>query len=73
MAIPVIFGASILEIGNNKLPPELVWATLVSFIVGLVAIHLMLKFIVTSRKHLRWFALYCILLAIGIGIYLLLR
>ena len=69
LAIPAIFGASILEIGDNKLPPEMIWATLLSFIVGLLTIHLMLKFIVTSRKNLRWFAVYCILLAIGIAVW----
>ncbi len=71
MAIPVIFGASILEIGNNKLPPSLIWATLAAFAVGLLTIHLMLKFVLTSRKNLRWFAVYCLLLALGIGIFLL--
>jgi len=67
MAIPAIFGASIVEIGNNPLPTELVWATLLSFAVGLLTIHIMLKFIITSRKNLRWFAVYCILLALGIA------
>ena len=71
MAIPAIFGAAILEIGNNKLPPELIWATLVSFAVGLGTIHLMLKFVLTSRKNLQWFAVYCLLLALGIGAWLL--
>lgn len=71
MAIPAIFGASIVEIGNNKLPQELIWATLVSFVVGLLTIHLMLKFVLTTRKNLRWFALYCILLALAIGAWML--
>ncbi len=73
LAIPAIFGASILEIGNNKLPSSLIWATLLAFAVGLLTIHLMLRFVATSRKNLRWFALYCLLLALGIGAYLLLR
>lgn len=71
MSIPVIFGAAVLEIGNNKLPPELIWATIASFLVGLITIHFMLKFIMTSRKNLKWFALYCLLLAVGIGVYIL--
>ncbi|MEM4259386.1 MAG: undecaprenyl-diphosphate phosphatase [Candidatus Pacearchaeota archaeon] len=71
MAIPVIFGASIVEIGSNKLSPSLIWATIVAFIVGLITIHLMLKFIVTKRKNLRWFALYCLLVALGIAAYLI--
>lgn len=71
LAIPVIFGASILEIGNNKLPPEMIWATLVSFVVGLITIHFMLKIIMTGRKNLRWFALYCLLLALVIVGYMI--
>lgn len=72
MSAPVIFGASILEIGNNKLPSEFLWATLLSFAVGLITIHFMLKIVVSSRKNLRWFALYCLLLALAIGLYLIL-
>lgn len=72
MSAPVIFGASILEIGNNKLPSEFIWATLVSFIIGLISIHFMLKIVISSRKNLRWFALYCLLLALGIFGYLML-
>lgn len=71
MAIPVIFGASILEIGNNRLPPELIWGTLLSFVVGLLTIYLMLKYVVTARKNLRWFAVYCLLLALVIWKFLL--
>jgi undecaprenyl-diphosphatase len=70
LSIPAIFGAAILEIGNNKLPSELIWATLLSFVVALGAIYFMLKFVATSRKNLRWFALYCLLLALAIGAWL---
>lgn len=73
MAIPVIFGASILEIGSSKLPSELIWATLVAFVVGLLAIHLMLKFIATSKRNLRWFAVYCLILAFTLFGYLIFR
>jgi undecaprenyl-diphosphatase len=71
LAAPAIFGASILEIGNNKLPPEMIWATLVAFAAGLLTIHFMLKFIVTNRKNLKWFAIYCLLLALILGAYLI--
>jgi undecaprenyl-diphosphatase len=71
LAAPAIFGASILEISNNVLPREMIWATLAAFVVGLLTIHIMLKLIVKNRKNLRWFALYCLLLALGIGVYLL--
>jgi len=69
MSVPVIFGANILTIGNNTLPPTLIWATLVSFVVGLATIHLLYKYILTTRKNLRWFAIYALILAIGSGIY----
>jgi undecaprenyl-diphosphatase len=71
LAAPAIFGASIIEIGNNKLPSEMIWATLAAFAVGLLTIHLMLKFVLTNRKNLRWFAVYCLLLALGLGTYLI--
>jgi len=70
MSIPIIFGANIITIGNQTLPPELIWATLVSFIIGLLFLHLMYKHILTSRKNLRWFGIYALLLALIIGIYL---
>ncbi|MBX4196376.1 undecaprenyl-diphosphate phosphatase [Candidatus Pacearchaeota archaeon] len=68
MAIPIIFGAGILEIGNNTLPPHLLWATLVSFIVGLATIHILLKIVGSSRKNLRWFGLYALLVALALGL-----
>lgn len=69
MSIPIIFGANILTIGNQKLPSELFLPSLVSFLVGIVTIHLLLKFVLTSRRNLRWFGAYTSLLALGIFIY----
>jgi len=71
ISIPAIFGASLLEIGSEKISPSYIWPTLISFVFGLASIHLLLKIVVNSKKNLRWFALYVMLLAIGIGIYLL--
>lgn len=71
MSIPVIFGAGILEIGNERLSSNLIWATLVAFIIGLATIHFLLKFVSKDKKNLRWFALYVILLSLSIGAYLL--
>jgi undecaprenyl-diphosphatase len=70
MSIPVIFGAGIIEIGNQRLPSELLWATLVSFIVGLCTIHFLIKFVSRSRKNLLYFGIYSLLLALGIGVWL---
>ncbi|MFH1290756.1 MAG: undecaprenyl-diphosphate phosphatase [Nanoarchaeota archaeon] len=70
ISIPIIFGANILAIGNQRLPPELIWATLVSFIVGLGTIHLLYGKMLVSRKNLKWFAAYALLLAVGIGVWL---
>jgi len=69
MSIPVTFGANILVIGNNTLPPNLVWATLVSFVVGLIVIHLLFNHVLTSRQNLKWFAIYALLLAGVLGIF----
>ncbi len=71
LSIPAVFGASLVTIGNKTLPSEMLWATLVSFVIGMASIHLLLKVLLTSRKNLRWFALYVFLLALGIGAYLL--
>ena len=72
LSIPAIFGAAILEIGNNPLPKELIWATLMSFAVGLVTIHLLLNYVLTSKKNLRWFAIYVLALAIALFVNLFL-
>jgi undecaprenyl-diphosphatase len=72
MAIPVIFGANIVGIGSGKIPSEMIWATIVSFVVGLATIHLLVRYVLTSRKSLRWFALYCLILATALGVWILL-
>ena len=71
MAIPAIFGASILEIGNSTLPSAFIIPTIVSFIVGMLTIHILLKFVGDSKKNLRWFAIYEIVLAVALMIYLI--
>ncbi len=71
MSIPVIFGANILAVGNESLPPNLVWATLVSFFIGLITIHVLYKRVLTDRKNLRWFALYALLLAFSLATFIL--
>jgi len=70
MSIPVIFGANVLVIGNNTLTSSLVWATLISFVVGLITIHVLYKWVLTSRKNLKWFAIYALGLGAGLGIWL---
>jgi undecaprenyl-diphosphatase len=71
MSIPIVFGANIISIGSNTLPSELIWATLVSFFVGLLSIHFLFKYVLVERKNFRWFGIYCLLLALGLEIYLL--
>ena len=70
MSIPVIFGANLVVIGNQKLPKELIWATLVAFVFGLISINLLYKRILTTRKNLRWFGIYALLLSIVLNIIL---
>jgi undecaprenyl-diphosphatase len=69
LSIPVIFGANIVAVGNQTLPSELIWATLVSFFVGLISIHFVFKYVLNNRKNFRWFGIYCLLLSIALGIY----
>ena len=71
LSIPVIFGANIITIGNQTLPKELIWATLVSFVVGFLTLHLTFKYILVKRKNFIWFAIYALLLAIVLGIFIL--
>jgi len=72
MSIPVIFGAAILEIENKRLTSDLLWATILSFLVGLISIHFLLKIVINSKKNLKWFAFYLFILSILILIYLIL-
>lgn len=71
MSIPIVLGANFVAIGNQTLPSELIWATLVSFVVGLLTIHLLFTKVLVKRKNFRWFGLYCILLALSLGIFVL--
>jgi undecaprenyl-diphosphatase len=64
MSIPIIFGANVLAIGNKTLDSSLIWATLVSFVIGLIVIHLLYKKILIDRKNLRWFGGYALLLSL---------
>jgi undecaprenyl-diphosphatase len=73
LSIPIISGANLLELGNVPLPPEFFWASLVSFIVGLVTINLLMKVVLTTKKNLRWFALYVFIIALALGAYVLYR
>jgi undecaprenyl-diphosphatase len=72
MSIPVIFGAALLELGSEKLSSFYLLPTIISFFVGLVTIHFLLKILVNSKKNLRWFAIYCMILAIVLLFVLLL-
>ena len=70
MSIPVVFGANILVIGNNAIPREFIWATLVSFAVGLIALHFLYNYVLT-RKSLKWFGGYALLLSILVFVYVM--
>ncbi len=70
MSIPAIIGANILELGNKSIPSSMFLPTLVAFFVGLLTIHLLFGYILTSKRNLRWFALYALLLALAMGIWL---
>lgn len=71
MSIPAIFGANILVIGNEPLSPNLLLPTLVSFVVGLITIYLLYDRQLVSRKNMKWFGLYTLLLALVLGLWLI--
>tara|TARA_Y100000034_G_C6908541_1_gene422426 strand:- start:605 stop:1375 length:771 start_codon:yes stop_codon:yes gene_type:complete len=68
MSIPVIFGANILVVGGETLPGDLIWASLVSFFVGLGAIHILYTKLLRNKKNLRWFGVYALVLAVLVGV-----
>ena len=70
ISIPIILGANIATIGNQTLPKELIWATLTSFLTGLIFIHFSFTYILSKRKNLGYIGIYVILLALIIGIFL---
>lgn len=71
MSIPIIIGANVLTLGfgSEPLPQVFLWATLFCFVVALGAIHILYKYVLTSRKNLRWFAAYCFALAVVIMLF----
>ena len=70
MSIPVIFGASLLSLRSGNLPPDTYWAIIVSFLVGLLTIHLLFKYVLTNRRNLMWFGIYALLLALAIMLWI---
>src|SRR3989344_4434054 len=72
LSIPVVFGASVLSLGSSPIPKSYFLATLVSFAVGLCMIHLSYKYVLRNRKNLRWFGIYLLALAFGVGLWMFL-
>ncbi len=73
MAIPVVLGANFLSIGDRALSAELIWATLVSFVVGLLSVHFVFSRLLVKRKNFKWFGVYALLLALGIFVWIFVR
>jgi len=72
LSVPLIFGANIVSVGNRTLPSELLWATLLTFIVSLCVMHFSFTYVLNRRENLRWIAGYVLLLALGFGAYFIL-
>lgn len=72
MSIPVIFGAYILNHGDVTWDFQMIIAAIVAFAVGILTIHMLFRYILNKKDNLKWFGIYALLLAIGMGIYLLL-
>lgn len=70
LSIPIILGANFLSFGNATLPLSYLVPSLVSFVVGLLTIHILLRFILTSKKNLRWFGYYALALACALLVWL---
>src|SRR3989344_8460836 len=71
MSIPVVLGASLVTLGNTKLSLSFLPASLVSFVVGFLAIHFVFTKGLNKRKNFVLFGLYCLILCfIVIGVVL---
>ncbi|MGV8142359.1 MAG: undecaprenyl-diphosphate phosphatase [Candidatus Pacearchaeota archaeon] len=64
LSIPAILGASLLQWGNNPFPISFLIPIIVSFLTGLMTIHLCFRYLLTKRKNFRWFGLYAFILGI---------
>lgn len=73
LSIPIVFGANILLLGNERLSPDLLWASFASFFVGLMMINFSFKYVLSNRRNLRWIAFYVLVLVVALGIYLALN
>jgi len=71
ISIPIILGASLFGINLNTINPEMCWATIISFVVGLGTIHIIFTKILVKKENLRIFAIYALLLSLIVGIYTL--
>jgi undecaprenyl-diphosphatase len=71
LSIPIIFGANLLNLGNQTLPSSLFLASFVSFIVGISTIHVSFRYILSDRKNLRWFAWFTLIEALVIGAWVI--
>jgi len=72
MSIPIILGANLLEF-KHVFQVSMILPILVSFIVGLIAIHLLYTRILTNKRNLGYFALYVLVLAVILALFLLFR
>ena len=69
LSVPIIAGATILKVGNLKLTTEVIIGVITSFIVGLICIKFLLKYI---KKHdFSIFAFYRVIIAIIVYIKLI--
>lgn len=70
MAIPALFGAGVLALNKGPLPTTYLLPTLVSFVTALGVMHLLLRYVLRKKANLRWFALYSLILSLGMAFYL---
>jgi undecaprenyl-diphosphatase len=64
LSIPAVLGANLIVFQKETLPPLFFIMTLVSFLVGILTLHVLLTKILTSPRALRWFGGYALLAGI---------
>jgi undecaprenyl-diphosphatase len=61
LSIPVILGANLVVFQTQTLPPTFFIMTFVSFLTGVLTLHILLTKVLTSPSALRWFGGYALL------------
>lgn len=64
LSIPAIIGANLVTFGNKTIPIDLLFPSLICFLVGLIFIHISFNFVLKNKRNLIWFGVYTLIIGI---------